>query len=187
MPAMTNAMHLSVINGNISAAAARFISAKTDEDRKKTIALMAQKRADLAAGIDAARKLSGESPALTKIIGLSTYLDANLAALEDAISQRTDLRSQIEAMLEDLHRFHAQVIDELIRFKLPSTALEVAARTHLLVTLISEGSIVRETSAFKDIQDRLKTASAALNVTMVKIGYSGEEWESVERIRMGVE
>jgi methyl-accepting chemotaxis protein len=187
MPAMINAMRLSVINGNISAAAARFISAKTDADRKMTLALMAQKRADLADGIEAVRNVGGESPALLKIIDLSKYLDANLATLEDAISQRTELRHQIEDMLEDLHRYHAQVIDELRRFNSPATALEVAARTHLLVTLISEGSIVRDPSAFKDIQDRLKAASAALDQTMDKLGDSGEAWESVERIRLGID
>src|ERR1700681_3212288 len=42
MPAMTNARRLSIISGNIAAAAARFISAKTDDDRRATIALMAQ-------------------------------------------------------------------------------------------------------------------------------------------------
>lgn len=187
MPAMTNAMHLSVINGNISAAAARFISAKTDADRKATIALMAQKRADLSDGIEAARKMSGASPALTQIISLSKYLDANVAALEEAISQRTELRNQIVDMLEGLHRFHAQVIDELSRFKNAATALEVAARTHLLVTLISEGSIVRDPTAFKDIQDRIKAAAVALNLTMTRLGGSGEAWESAERIRLGVE
>lgn len=187
MPAMINAMRLSVINGNISAAAARFISAKTDEDRKTTIALMAQKRADLADGIETARNVAGESPALLKVIDLSKYLDTNLAALEDAISQRTELRAEIEGMLEDLHRYHAQVVDELRRFKSPATALEVAARTHLLVTLISEGSIVRDPSAFKDIQDRLKAAAVALDLTMDKLGNSGESWESVERIRIGVD
>jgi methyl-accepting chemotaxis protein len=187
MPAMINAMRLSVINGNISAAAARFISAKTDADRKITIALMAQKRADLADGIETARKADGESPALLKIVDLSKYLDANLATLEDAISQRTELRGQIEDMLEELHRYHAQVIDELRRFKSPATALEVAARTHLLVTLINEGSIIRDPSAFKDIQDRIKAASVGLEQTMSKLGASGEAWESVERIRIGVD
>jgi methyl-accepting chemotaxis protein len=187
MPAMINAMRLSVINGNISAAAARFISAKTDEDRKTTIALMVRKRADLADGIEAARKVGGESAALLKIVDLSKYLDTNLATLEDAISQRTELRDQIEDMLEDLHRYHAQVIDELNRFKSPATALEVAARAHLLVTLIGEGSIVRDPAAFKDIQDRLKAATAALELTIDKLGDSGEAWESVERIHIGVD
>ncbi len=179
MPAMINAMRLSVINGNISAAAARFISAKTDADRKMTLALMAQKRADLADGIEAVRNVGGESPALLKIIDLSKYLDANLATLEDAISQRTELRHQIEDMLEDLHRCHAQVIDELRRFNSPATALEVA-RAHLLVTLISEGSIVRDHSASRTFRIVSRRRQRRSTRQCDKLGDSGEAWESVE-------
>ncbi len=187
MPAMTNAMRLSVINGNIAAAAARFISAKTDDDRKTTIALMTEKRADLANGIDAVRKASGESEALAKIVSLSQYLDSNVATLEDAISQRTDLRGQIEEKLEELHRAHAQIIEELRRFKDSTTVVQAAAQTHLLVSLVSEGSIVRDPSRFKDIQDRLNGAVAVLDETMKKLGTSAEAGEGVERIRAGVE
>lgn len=166
MPAMTNAMHLSVLTGNISAAAARFISAKTDEDRKATIDLMASKRTELAAGIGQSQQLTGESPALAKVIGLSRYLDANLATLEEAITQRTALRHQLETMLESLHQIHAQIIDELARLPDPAQALAVSARIHLLVSLVSEGSIVRDPLLFKDIQDRLKAATGSLNDTL---------------------
>ena len=111
MPTMTNAMRLSVISGSISAAAARFISAKTDDDRRATVALMAQKSADLTASIAAERQEIGENQALTKVLGLSQSLAANLAALENAISQRNRLREQIEDMLDGLHQIHAQVIE----------------------------------------------------------------------------
>ena len=187
MPAMNNAMHLSVLTGNISAAAARFISAKTDEDRKATIDLIAGKRTELAAGIGQAQQMTGEGPALSKVIGLSHYLDANLATLEEAISQRTALRQQIESMLESLHQTHAQIIEELARLPNPAQALSVSARAHLLVSLISEGSIVRDPLLFKDIQDRLKTATAALNETMVKFDVAAAAWDSVERIRIHIE
>jgi len=188
MAAMKDAMQLSVISGNISAAAARFISAKTDEDRRATVELMEQKRADLAAGIAAAKQAIGESPALTKVIGLSQYLEANLTALEEAISQRTQLREQIDVMLEGLHQVHALIIEELARVSDPAQALEVSARTHLLVSLISEGSIVRDPSAFKNIQDRLKVATSSLNQTMSK--FHDETMKaslSVETIRKGIE
>ena len=187
MPAMNNAMHLSVLTGNISAAAARFISAKTDEDRKATIDLIAGKRTELAAGIGQAQQMTGEGPALSKVIGLSHYLDANLATLEEAISQRTALRQQIESMLESLHQTHAQIIEELARLPNPAQALSVSARAHLLVSLNSEGSIVRDPLLFKDIQDRLKTATAALNETMVKFDVAAAAWDSVERIRIHIE
>lgn len=153
MPAMTNAMHLSVITGNISAAAARFISAKTDEDRKETLDLIAKKRTELTSGIDKAQQMIGEGPSLTKVIGLSHYLDANLATLEEAISQRTGLRGQIEDMIERVHQTHAQIIDELARVPNPAQAMAVSARVHLLVSLIAEGSTVRDPLAFTDIQN----------------------------------
>jgi methyl-accepting chemotaxis protein len=187
MPAMTNAMHLSVLTGNISAAAARFISAKTDEDRKATVDLMAAKRTELATGIGQAQQLTGESPALTKVIGLSHYLDANLATLEEAINQRTALRHQIEEMLESLHQIHARIIDELALLPDPAQALAMSARVHLLISLIGEGSIVRDPLAFKDIQARLKAATAALDDTMEKFGTAANAWESVERIRIHIE
>jgi methyl-accepting chemotaxis protein len=186
VPAMTNAVHLSVITGNISAAAARFISAKTDADRKATIALMERKRAELAEGIAAARRTIGESPALAKVIDLAQYLDANLAALQEAISQRTALRGELEDRLSALHEIHAQTINELSRFENPANAVELAARLHLLVSLIGEGSIVRNPSAFKDIQDRLKAGAAALSLTMAKLDKSTETWETIERTRIGV-
>jgi len=44
---MADSMRLSSISGNISAAAARFISAKTTEDQEMTLALIARKRGDL--------------------------------------------------------------------------------------------------------------------------------------------
>jgi methyl-accepting chemotaxis protein len=168
MPAMTNAMRLSVISGNISAAAARFISAKTDDDRRATVALMAQKRAELAAGIGAEKQEIGESPALAKVLALSRFLDANLVALEDAISKRTGLREQIEETLDGLHRVHANIIEDLARLADPTQALEVSAGTHLLVSLISEGSVVHDPSAFKGIQDRLKAATFSLKQAMTK-------------------
>jgi methyl-accepting chemotaxis protein len=166
VPAMTNAMRLSVISGNISAAAARFISAKTDDDRKATLALIAQKRADLTTGIAAEKQKIGDSPALTKLLGLSQFLEANLETLEEATSQRTKLREQIDGMLDDLHQVHAQVIKELAQLSDPTPALEVSAGIHLLVSLISEGSVVHNPAKFKDIQDRLNAATASLNQAM---------------------
>jgi methyl-accepting chemotaxis protein len=186
MPAMTNAMQLSVITGNISAAAARFISARTDEDRKETLALIAKKRAELAQGIAQARQMIGEGPSLSKVIGLSHYLDANLETLEEAISERTALRKQIEIMLDSLHEIHAQIIDELAQVPNPAQAMTVSARIHLLVSLVGEGSTVRDPLLFKDIQSRLQTASTVLLQTMDKFDDTGNSWDSIERIRIAI-
>jgi len=86
----------------------------------------------------------GEGPSLAKVIGLSHYLDANLATLEEAISERTSLRNRIENMIEALHQTHAEIISELGRVPNPAQAMAVSARVHLLVSLIGEGSVVRD-------------------------------------------
>lgn len=185
MPAMNNALHLSVLTGNISAAAARFISAKTDDDRKMTTDLIAKKRTELAAGIGQAQQMVGESPALAKVIGLSHYLDANLATLEEAISQRTTLRGQIEIMLESMHQIHALIIDEISRLPDPILATEVAARTHLMISLIGEASNVRDPLSFRDIQTRLAAANTQLNDTLAKLP-SGTAMDPAGRVRISI-
>jgi methyl-accepting chemotaxis protein len=163
VPIMTDAMRLSVISGDISATAARFISAKTTEDQKGALVLITRKRGELSVVMDRVKKANGDSPTLAKIMALSSRLEANLTALEEAISARTDLRAQIDWLLNALHKSHAQIIEKLPRLSDASEALEISDRVHLLVSLISEGSIVRDPAAFQPIQDRLKAAIAALD------------------------
>jgi methyl-accepting chemotaxis protein len=184
MPAMKDVMRLSVISGDISSAAARFISAKTDDDREVTLALIKRLRVDLTASIAAAEEEIGENPALTNVRNLSHFLDTNLADLEDAILQRTKLRSQIDEMLDRLHQIHARIIEDLTQISDPVQRLEVSARVHLLVSLIGEGAIIREPSAFKDIQDRLKAANAAFAQSISKLDdEKGDSTAGLDRIR----
>ena len=61
VPVMTDSMRLSSISGDISAAAARFISAKTVHDQETTLALIARKRADLQTVMERIRKANGET------------------------------------------------------------------------------------------------------------------------------
>jgi methyl-accepting chemotaxis protein len=84
-----------------------------------------------------------------------------LSALEEIISERTDLRTQIVTLVETLHQTHAQLL-ELLATLPDSQALEVSAKANLLVSLISEGSSLREPADFKRIQDLLKTSSEGL-------------------------
>jgi phosphoglycerate-specific signal transduction histidine kinase len=141
MPAMTNAMRLSVISSNISSEAARFISAKTDDDRLKTMALMKRLRSDLRGSIAVTKDEIGNSLALTNIIGLAQFLDANLEDLEDAILKRTRVREEIDEKIDRLHLVHAQITDDLSHISDPLQRLELSSRVHLLVGLISEGAM----------------------------------------------
>src|SRR5438128_124940 len=89
VPVTVGAMQLANISGDISAAAARFISAKTADDRKSTLALIGRKRAELAAAMSRVEKTNSSSPAFGKFVSLAQRLDANLTDLKEAISGRT--------------------------------------------------------------------------------------------------
>src|SRR4051812_7890507 len=162
VPVTLDAMRLSSISRDLSATAARFISARTLEDQKDARAAIDQKRQALAAVLMRMKQANGNSVALGKFVTLSRRLDANLGALEEAITLRTELRSRMEALLNETHRTHGEIIERLRGLPDRTQALEIASRTHLLVSLISEGSIVKEPEAFKPIQDRLKIAIESL-------------------------
>jgi methyl-accepting chemotaxis protein len=162
VPVTLDAMRLAVISRDISATAARFISARTVADQHNALASIEEKRVDLATVLGRMKNTGGDSAALTGFVALSQRLEANLAALEEAITQRTELRAEIESLLAATHRAHAEIIDRLRVVSDHGVALEIASRTHLLVSLISEGSIVRDPDAFKPIQDRLKAAIESL-------------------------
>jgi methyl-accepting chemotaxis protein len=170
MPAMTNAMRLTVISANISSAAARFINAKTDNDRGASIALMREMHAELMESIAREKREIGDSANLTKVFELSRSLKTNLSELEDAISVRTRLRQQIDEKLDNLHRIHEQITEELSPLSTQMAVIEVSTKTHFLVSLISESSVVRDPSKFKNMQDRLKAAAASLDKAMTLLG-----------------
>jgi len=162
MPVVADVMRLSTTSGEISAAAARLINARTVGDQKKIAALIAQKRSELAETLHALQALDADDPAVAKLMTLSQRLNSNLGALEDIIAERTDLRTQIAARMESLHSAHAQLIAQLADLPDSRAALEVSARAHLLASLISEAWSIREPSDFKRIQDSLKAAADGL-------------------------
>jgi methyl-accepting chemotaxis protein len=185
-PAMTDAMRLSVISGDVSATAARFISAKTAEDQKAALALIAHKRSELASVMERVKNANGESAVFAKIVVLWQRLEANLAALEEAISERTDLRAQIDVLLDSLHGVHAKIIEELAGLSDPSQAPGISAKTHLLVSLISEASVVKDPAAFKPIQDRLKVASEELRRATAPLSNANVKVDIEQLVRIAV-
>ncbi len=161
MPSVANVIQLSAISGEISAAAARLINARTPGDLKTLAASITSKRADLGESLKRLQALDSASPAVAKLMTLTQRLNANLSELEEIIAERTDLRTQIVTLVDTLHQTHGQLLDRLA--KLPdSQALDVSARANLLVSLISEASSLREPTEFKRIQDLLKGAAQDL-------------------------
>lgn len=161
MPSVANVIQLSAISGEISAAAARLINARTQGDQKTIAALIASKRGELGQSLERLRAIEPANPAVAKLTTLSQRLNANLSELEEIIAERTDLRAQIATLVDNLHQAHADLVQRLARLPQPQ-ALDLSAKADLLVSLISEGSTLREPSEFKHMQDQLKAASQAL-------------------------
>jgi methyl-accepting chemotaxis protein len=162
MPVVAGVIQLSAISGEISAAAARLISAKTTADQKKIAALITHRHSDLGQALRGLQQLDSANPAVAKLIVESQRLDANLSALEDIIAERTDLRTQIMEAVDILHKAHSRLVEQLSQLPDSRQGLEVSAKANLLVSLISEASTLREPAEFKRIQDLLKSAAVGL-------------------------
>ncbi len=162
VPVMVDALRLSAISSDISATAARFISARTEADQKSALALIEHKRADLTLVLDRMKASNGESPTLATLAGLLQRLDANVGSLEESISERTILRAEIDSLLTAMLHEQGAIIERIKSLTNRNQALEITSRTHVLVSLVSESSIVKEPASFKPMQDRLRAAISSL-------------------------
>jgi len=171
VPMMTDAMRLSVISGEISAAAARFVSAKSAADQKAISTLIEGKSWQLKLIMERVRNAGGDSAAFAKVEDVSRRLDTNLAALEKAISERSDLRGRLEARLDAVHKVHSRISEKLTPivddsyFDVVTTAEDVGKSGDKIVkSLINDGlqlmQAIVEISAETNLVTGLLTASA---------------------------
>ena len=186
MPVVAEVIQLSALSGEISAAAARLINAKTMADQKNLAASIAHKHADLGDTLQRLQKLDSGNPAIAKLIILSKRLDANLSALEDIIAERTNLRAQIVTQVENLHKTNARLAQQLAELPDSRAALEVSAKANLFVSLISEASSLNEPEEFKRIQDLLKAAADGLRRSVATLSSDGAAKIAEQLLPLGI-
>jgi methyl-accepting chemotaxis protein len=192
VPVMTDALRLSAVSGEISAAAARFVSTKTAAEQGPIAATIALKRRQLSVLMEQLRGGRGAGPAFATVETISQRLTANLTALEDAITERSRLRARLEGELDQVHRAHARISEKLTPivddsyFDVVTTAedvgksgdrikgliatqitelrnaLEIAAQTHLVSSLMSEAATAKQAAELVPIQDRFRSAANLL-------------------------
>ncbi|HXW23676.1 MAG TPA: methyl-accepting chemotaxis protein [Xanthobacteraceae bacterium] len=191
VPVMTDALRLSAVSGEISAAAARFVNTKTAAEQAPIAATLELKRRQLAVLMEQLQASRRSSPAFATVESASQRLAANLAELEAAISERSELRARLEAKLDAVHRAHTRISEKLTPivddsyFDAVTTAedigkgkpvkepvanqiadlrnaLEIAAQTHLVTSLMSEAATAKEPAALVPLQDRFKSAAGLL-------------------------
>ncbi len=113
VPMMTDALRLSAMSGEISAAAARFVSAHTSQDQRAIAELLKARRGDANAIMQRLRSSEGSNQSFAEVEHAAQRLDQNLKGLEKAILDRTSLRAKLEDKQAAVHKVHSQVSDKL--------------------------------------------------------------------------
>jgi methyl-accepting chemotaxis protein len=193
VPVMTDALRLSAVSGEISAAAARFVNTKTAAEQAPIAATLELRTRQLTVLLEQLQASRRSSPAFATVESTSRRLADNLMELKSAISVRSQLRARLEAQLDEVHRAHTRISEKLTPivddsyFDAVTTAedlgkggdrpakglvgtqiaelrnaLEIAAQTHLVSSLISEAATAKEPAELVPIQDRFKSAASLL-------------------------
>ena len=171
VPLMTDALRLSAASGEISAAAARFVAAKSNDDRRMIAMQIASRSRELDEIMTRLRRGEAENRGFSIAEPMAQRLKENLKALEAAISERTDLRDNLDARLEALHKVHSRISDKLSPIvdesyvDVAMTAEDVGATGDIIVRTLVQGGLqvmqaMVEVGAETNLVTGLLTASA---------------------------
>jgi methyl-accepting chemotaxis protein len=149
VPMMTDALRMSVASGEISAAAARFVSAKTTDDRKLIAGQIATRSRDLDEIMNRLRvgQSQGGGGGFAIAEPMAQKLKENLKAMERAISERTALSDKLDARLAELHKIHAAISEKLTPivddsyFDVVTTAEDVGQSGDITVRNLVQGGM----------------------------------------------
>src|SRR4051812_10551277 len=113
VPMMTDALRMSVVSGEISAAAARFVSARTSEEQRAIADAFATRSRDLKEIMARLRVSQKDNLSFIDVERTSERLEQNLKTLEKAIVERTELRARLEQKQAAAHQLHSRIADKL--------------------------------------------------------------------------
>ena len=171
VPLMTDALRLSAASGEISAAAARFVAAKSSDDRRLIAMQIATRSRELDEIMTRLRGSESGNGGFAIAEPMAQRLKENLKALETAISERTALRDQLDTRLEALHQVHSRISDRLTPIvdesyvDVAMTAEDVGATGDIIVRTLVQGGLqvmqaMVEVGAETNLVTGLLTASA---------------------------
>jgi methyl-accepting chemotaxis protein len=214
VPMMTDALRLSVASGEISAAAARYVSAKTSDDRRLIAAQIASRSHDLDQIMDRLRVGQADAGGFSIAEPMAKRLKENLKALEQAISERTEIRDSLDARLAALHRTHNKISEKLTPivddsyFEVVTTAedvgqsgditvrtliqggmqvmqamVEVGAETNLVTGLLTAGALTSSPGIMAMLEDRFTASARRAEKQLAKLP-AGSKFEPLkEKVR----
>jgi methyl-accepting chemotaxis protein len=188
VPLMTDALRLSAMSGEISAAAARFVSAKSADEQKAIANAIQDRFRALTAMLERLRH-GRSSAAFGAVETAAQRLDGNLKALAAVIAERSLLRASLEAKLDALQKTHARIADKLAPivddsyFDVVTTAedvgktadkivkslvndglqvmqalVEIGAETNLVTGLLTAGTLTSSPSILALLEDRFTSS-----------------------------
>jgi methyl-accepting chemotaxis protein len=212
VPLMTDALRLSAISGEISAAAAHFVSAKTGDEQKAIAATIQERYRALTATMERLRQ--GRTNGTFAAVEIASQrLGVNLQALATAIAERSTLRSSLEAKLDAVHKVHAKIGDKLnpivddSYFDVVTTAedvgktadkivkalvndglqamqaiVDVGAETNLVTGLLTAGALTSSGPILTLLEDRFTSSTSRVQKQLAKLP-KGPKFDSLrERV-----
>lgn len=172
VPMMTDALRMSVISGEISAAAARFVSARTSEEQRAISNMLSTRSRDLTEIMTRLRVSQKDNLSFIGVERASERLEQNLKALEKAIVERTELRARLEQKQSAVHQVHSRIADKLgpivddSYFEVVSAAEDVGkAGTKATRSFINGG--LQRLQAILDIGSEINLATGVLMAGVV--------------------
>jgi methyl-accepting chemotaxis protein len=200
VPVMTDALRLSATSGEISAAAARFVSARTADEQKPIAQSIAARSRQLAEIMERLRAANLDGAAFAKVEDVSRRLATNLRALEAAISERTQLRAGLEGNLDAVHKAHARISEKLTPivddsyFDVMTTAedvgksadktvkslvndglqlmqaiVEIGAETNLVTGLLTAAALTSSPAILAMLEDRFSSSARRAQKTLGRL------------------
>jgi methyl-accepting chemotaxis protein len=112
VPLMTEALRLSVMSGEISAGAARFVAATNIRDQRQIAAQIEDRSMQLRVLIEKVRAGSSKE-AFGAVDVASRQLENNLSDLDTVIVSRSNLRTMLDRKLDELHKLHNKITEEV--------------------------------------------------------------------------
>jgi methyl-accepting chemotaxis protein len=109
VPAMTDALRLSAISGEVSTAAARLINARTVKEQQAISEAMTARNAEFTKVMARLSRTQGGNGAFSTVKSTAQQLNANLAALKQAIAQRTETHAKLERQLAAFRKLHHRI------------------------------------------------------------------------------
>jgi methyl-accepting chemotaxis protein len=190
VPLMTEALRLSVMSGEISAAAARFVSADNVRDQRQIAAHIEDRSLQLRILIDKVRAGSSQQ-AFGAVDMAARQLESNLSDLDIVMVGRSSLRAQLDRELDKLHQLHNRITDELTPIvnksyisavskaedigktgdqtvktlvddgvQMMQTVVQIGTETNLITGLLTAGALTSSPAILAMLEDRF-TASAS--------------------------